>query len=73
MFLTAFNELTVSALLWSSGTETLGVVIFNLDDSGETGMASALAMTIVFVVIVLISLIQLFSRRFPKGVVPWQT
>ena len=73
VFLTAFNELTVSALLWSSGTETLGVVIFNLDDSGETGMASALAMTIVFVVIVLMSLIQLFSRRFPKGVVPWQT
>lgn len=73
VFLTAFNELTVSALLWSSGTETLGVVIFNLDDSGETGMASALAMTIVLVVIVLMSLIQLLSRRFPKGVVPWQT
>lgn len=73
VFLTAFNELTVSALLWSSGTETLGVVIFNLDDSGETGMASALAMTIVCVVIVLMALIQLFSRRFPKGVVPWQT
>ena len=53
MFLTAFNELTVSALLWSSGTETLGVVIFNLDDSGETAMASALAMTIVLVVMAL--------------------
>ncbi|WP_417262343.1 ABC transporter permease [Celeribacter sp.] len=73
VFLTAFNELTVSALLWSSGTETLGVVIFNLDDSGETAMASALAMTIVFVVMALMTLIQLFSRRFPKGVVPWQT
>ncbi|WP_022706295.1 ABC transporter permease [Paracoccus zeaxanthinifaciens] len=73
VFLTAFNELTVSALLWSSGTETLGVVIFNLEDSGETAMASALAMTIVLVVMVLMGLIQLFSRRFPKGVVPWQT
>lgn len=73
VFLTAFNELTVSALLWSSGTETLGVVIFNLDDSGETAMASALAMTIVFVVMALMALIELFSRRFPKGVVPWQT
>lgn len=72
VFLTAFNELTVSALLWSSGTETLGVVIFNLDDSGETGMASALAMTIVFVVMALMGLVQLLSRRFPKGVVPWQ-
>ncbi|WOI34991.1 iron ABC transporter permease [Tritonibacter scottomollicae] len=73
VFLTAFNELTVSALLWSSGTETLGVVIFNLDDSGETVMASAVAMTIVFVVMILMAVIQLTSRRLPKGVVPWQS
>ncbi|SMR72921.1 iron(III) transport system permease protein [Aliiroseovarius halocynthiae] len=73
VFLTAFNELTVSALLWSSGTETLGVMIFNLDDSGETVMASALAMTIVLVVMALMGLVQLAARRLPKGVVPWQT
>ncbi|OIQ32244.1 MAG: ABC transporter permease [Alphaproteobacteria bacterium MedPE-SWcel] len=73
VFLTAFNELTVSALLWSSGTETLGVVIFNLDDSGETVMASAVAMTIVCVVMILMAAIQLISRRLPKGVVPWQS
>ncbi|MBT8153462.1 iron ABC transporter permease [Epibacterium ulvae] len=73
VFLTAFNELTVSALLWSSGTETLGVMIFNLDDSGETVMASALAMTIVLVVMVLMGAIQLAARHLPKGVVPWQT
>ncbi|MCD9149908.1 ABC transporter permease [Pseudophaeobacter flagellatus] len=73
VFLTAFNELTVSALLWSSGTETLGVMIFNLDDSGETVMASALAMTIVVVVMALMGAIQLAARHLPKGVVPWQT
>lgn len=73
VFLTAFNELTVSALLWSSGTETLGVMIFNLDDSGETVMASALAMTIVLVVMALMAAIQLSARNLPKGVVPWQT
>ena len=73
VFLTAFNELTVSALLWSSGTETLGVVIFNLDDSGETVMASALAMSIVLVVVALMAAVQLSARRLPKGVVPWQT
>lgn len=72
VLLTAFNELTVSALLWSSGTETLGVVIFNLDDSGETVMASALAATIILVVVGLMSIVQLSSRYFPKGVVPWQ-
>lgn len=73
VFLTGFNELTVSALLWSSGTETLGVVIFNLDDSGETVMASALAMTIVLVVIGLMGVVQLSSSRLPKGVVPWHS
>lgn len=72
VFLTAFNELTVSALLWSSGTETLGVVIFNLDDSGETVMASAVAMAIVFVIVGLMYFIETVSRHLPKGVVPWQ-
>ena len=72
VFLTAFNELTVSALLWSSGTETLGVVIFNLDDSGETVMASALAMTIVLLVMALMGVIQLSAHHLPKGVIPWQ-
>lgn len=72
VFLTAFNELTVSALLWSSGSETLGVVIFNLDDSGETVMASAVSVTVVLVVIALMGAIQLLSKFMPKGVVPWQ-
>ncbi|MEP2718351.1 iron ABC transporter permease [Pseudophaeobacter sp.] len=73
VFLTAFNELTVSALLWSSGTETLGVMIFNLDDSGETVMASALAMTIVLVVMALMAALQLAAHHLPKGSLPWQT
>lgn len=72
VFLTAVNELTVSALLWSSGTETLGVVIFNLEDSGETVMASALAMSIVLLVVVLMGGVQICASRLPKGVVPWQ-
>ena len=73
VFLTAFNELTVSALLWASGNETLGVLIFNLDDSGDTVLASAVAVMVVLVVIALMSCFQLASRRLPKGVVPWQT
>jgi iron(III) transport system permease protein len=73
VFLTAVNELTVSALLWSSGTETLGVVIYNLEDSGETVMASALAMSIVLMILILMGLIQIGAGRFPKGVIPWQS
>ena len=73
VFLTAVNELTVSALLWSSGTETLGVVIYNLEDSGETVMASALAMSIVLLIVLLMGLVQAGAKRFPKGVIPWQS
>ncbi|SIO30108.1 ABC transporter permease [Vannielia litorea] len=73
VFLTAVNELTVSALLWSSGTETLGVVIYNLEDSGETVMASAVAMSIVLLIIALMACVQAGARRFPKGVIPWQS
>ena len=43
VFLTAFNELTVSALLWSSGRETLGVVVFGLEQAGESTAAAAVA------------------------------
>ena len=34
VFMSAFNELTVSALLWSSRNETLGVILFSLEESG---------------------------------------
>jgi iron(III) transport system permease protein len=34
VFLTAFNELTVSALLWTTGIETIGVALFSLEEAG---------------------------------------
>ena len=34
-------ELTTSSLLWSGGTETIGVVIFNFTSAGLSNMASA--------------------------------
>ncbi|MEJ8311409.1 ABC transporter permease [Agrobacterium larrymoorei] len=72
VFLIACNELTVSALLWSAGTQTLGVVIYNLDDSGSFDLASALSVLVVAMVIVLMLLLELLGRQLPKGVVPWR-
>ena len=72
VFLTAFNELTVSALLWSSGTETLGVVLYNLDESGNHIQASAIAVVTVAVIVALMLVAHLFGRRLPKGVLPWR-
>lgn len=72
VFLIACNELTVSALLWSAGTQTLGVVIYNLDDSGSFNLAAALSVLVVAMVILLMLLLEVIGGKLPKGVVPWQ-
>ncbi|ULJ72939.1 ABC transporter permease [Rhizobium gallicum] len=73
VFLIACNELTISALLWSAGTQTLGVAIYNLDDSGSSDLASALSVLIVLMVMVMMLLLELLAKRLPKGVVPWRS
>ncbi|MBB5667112.1 iron(III) transport system permease protein [Rhizobium leguminosarum] len=72
VFLIACNELTISALLWSAGTQTLGVAIYNLDDSGSSDLASALSVLVVLMVVVMMLLLELLAKRLPKGVVPWR-
>ena len=72
VFLTAYNEITVSALLWSSGTETIGTVIFNYENGGYTTLAAAMAGVTVAATVVLMGLLDLLGRRLPPGVVPWR-
>ncbi|KQV82104.1 iron ABC transporter permease [Rhizobium sp. Root1220] len=73
VFLIACNELTISALLWSAGTQTLGVAIYNLDDSGSSDLASALSVLVVLMVVFMMLLLELMAKRLPKGVVPWRS
>jgi iron(III) transport system permease protein len=73
VFLIACNELTISALLWSAGTQTLGVAIYNLDDSGSSDLASALSVLVVLMVVFMMLLLELLAKRLPKGVVPWRS
>jgi iron(III) transport system permease protein len=72
IFMQAFNELTVSALLWSTGRETLGVVIFFLHREGNSIAAAALATVALCVTLALVGVVSLFSRFLPKGSLPWQ-
>lgn len=72
VFLIAANELTVSALLWSAGTQTLGVAIFNLDDSGSSDLASALSVLVVIMVMVLMAALEALANYLPEGVLPWR-
>lgn len=73
VFLIACNELTVSALLWSAGTQTMGVVIYNLDDSGGSDLASALSVLVVLMVAAMMLLLELMAKHLPRGVVPWRS
>ncbi|WP_274424961.1 ABC transporter permease [Chelativorans sp. YIM 93263] len=71
IFMTAFNELTLSALLWSTGHETLGIMVFFLQYEGNSPAAAALATVIVAVTVLLALLFELFGRRYAPGAVPW--
>ncbi len=72
IFLTAFNELTVSALLWSSGSETLGVVFFSFQQGGDSNYAAALGIITASVSIALMLSTLLIAGRLPRGVLPWR-
>ena len=72
VFMSAFNELTVSALLWSGGNETLGVVLFSLEEAGLASAAAAIAVTTVVVVVMLLIVLDRLGRRLPPGVLPWR-
>lgn len=72
IFMSAYNELTVSALLWSTGTETIGVMIFNLYDEGNATAAAAASVLSLLVTLSAAGLASLLARRLPYGVLPWQ-
>jgi iron(III) transport system permease protein len=72
IFMQALNELTVSALLWSTGWETLGVAVFFLHREGNSPAAAALATTALALALLIALALGLLARRGPAGVVPWR-
>ncbi len=49
VFVPCLAELTVSALLYSAGNETVGVAVFNLLESGIVSPAAALALVLMLI------------------------
>jgi iron(III) transport system permease protein len=72
VFLVAFNELTVSALLWSSGTETLGVILFSLKEAGLAGEAAAVAISASAVILAVMLGLDALGRKLPANILPWR-
>ncbi len=71
VFLTALNELTVSALLWSAGSETLGVIVFSLAEGGDSPLAAAVSVVSSLAILALMGLASAMAKRLPEGVLPW--
>lgn len=72
IFMTALSELTVSALLWSSGSETIGVVMFSFEQGGDSNYAAAMSVITVAVTFVLMLVTNLLAPYLPGGVLPWR-
>lgn len=72
VLMTAMNELTLSALLWSSGHETIGVMVFSLQYEGNSTAAAAVAPLSVLIVFLIAGLATACSRWLPEKVLPWQ-
>ncbi|MCG8270961.1 iron ABC transporter permease [Aquamicrobium sp. NLF2-7] len=72
IFMTALSELTVSALLWSSGSETIGVVMFSFEQGGDSSYAAAMSAITVAVTFGLMLATNLLAPYLPNGVLPWR-
>lgn len=72
IFMTAINELTLSALLWSAGNETIGVQIFSLQYEGNSTAAAALSVLALAAVAILVLVADRLGRSLPPGTLPWR-
>jgi iron(III) transport system permease protein len=72
VMLLAVNEVTVSSLLHGPGTQTLGVLVFNLQDGGQSPQAAAVSCLSLLLVAALMGAASLLGRRLPPGTLPWR-
>lgn len=72
VFLTAYNEVTVSALLWSTGNETIGTTIFNYEDGGYTTLAAAMSAVVVVATVAIMLAMNALAGKVPAGTIPWK-
>jgi iron(III) transport system permease protein len=72
VMLLAVNEVTVSSLLHGPGTQTLGVLVFNLQDGGQSPQAAAVSCLSLLLVAALMGAASLLGRRLPAGTLPWR-
>jgi len=68
VFLTALTELTVSSLLWSSGTETIGLVIFNFEQAGYSTYSTAFSCIVVLFILLAFFMLAILQKLWDRRV-----
>ncbi len=63
VFMPTLRELTISILLWSTRHETIGVIVFNLQESGNTVASAALAVIMMLVLLAA----NIVTRKLTRG------
>lgn len=61
VFIPAFGELSATILLYTSGTETIAIAIYRLNDLGQLEVVSALAVFTIVVILILALLVNRLS------------
>jgi iron(III) transport system permease protein len=64
VFIPALSELSATILLYSSGTETIAVAIFRLNDLGQLEVVAALAVFMLAVILVVSLALNALASRF---------
>lgn len=72
VMLTAFGEVTLSSILWTRGTETLGTVIFNYENGGYSTLSAAMSVLSVLATLTLMGVLHHLGRNLPAGIIPWR-
>ena len=68
IFVSAMTEVTLSSMLAAAGTRTIGLTIFNLQQSGDYNLSSAMSSVIVAIVLMGYALSFVFRRRKAGGI-----
>ncbi len=63
IFVSSLTELTLSSMLASAGTKTIGLTIFNLQQGGDYSLSAAMSAVIVFIVFFVYSLVALVKKK----------
>jgi len=63
IFISALTELSLSSMLASAGTKTVGLFIFNLQQGGDYNLSAALSVLIVLIVLLAYGIVEHLNRQ----------